>query len=222
MTAKEMERLELFRGLTATEIRKVCDCLGAYTRHFNKNETVVSEGETLKQFGVVLGGRARSFKTDVSGKVFTVSVIDEGGYIGVLLAGGAGSVLERSSPVTVTAQDRLSVLFIPLNQLVRQCSKSCSFHAAVLNNFIAGISEKAMLLYERIDCLIKITVREKVMAYLTETAKRAGSSSFEIDFNREGLAEYLNTERSALSRELSKMKKDGLIDYHKNIFKILG
>ncbi|MCL2071449.1 MAG: Crp/Fnr family transcriptional regulator [Oscillospiraceae bacterium] len=219
MNYSEMERIGLFRKLNSSEIRKVCTCFGAYTRNYAKGKTVVREGDVLKQFGVVLGGQARAFKSDVSGKEFTVSVINEGGYIGLLLAGGSSSC-PRCSPVTVTASDRLTVLFLPLNKLLRQCSGNCSAHVKVLGNLIGGISEKAMLLYERIDCLIKPTIREKVSEYLSQQSKLAGGDSFTVAFDREGMADYLNTERSALSRELSKMKNDGLIDYRKSSFKI--
>ncbi|MCL1903878.1 MAG: Crp/Fnr family transcriptional regulator [Oscillospiraceae bacterium] len=222
MDYNEIGQTELFRGLSMSDVKKLCDCLGASIRNYKKGETVVREGETLKRFGVVLGGKASSYKTDASGKVFTVSVINEGGYIGVLLAGGTGSdEHNRFSPVTVTARDRLTVLFIPVDRLIRQCSSNCRLHTIVIGNFISGISEKAMQLYERIDCLIKPTVREKVMNFLDERCKRSQTAKINIEFNREGLAEYLNIERSSLSRELSRMKNDGIIDYNKNTFTLL-
>ena len=218
MNYSEMERLDLFRGLNSTEISHICNCFGTSIVNYKKNETVVGEGEKLKKFGIVLAGTASSFKIDISGKVFTVAVIKKGGYIGAFLASDS----EKHSPVTVMATDRLTVLFIPFKRLVQQCGKNCSAgsaHTKVLTNFITGVCEKAMLLFERIDCLIKPTIREKAMAYLVQQSN--GQATFDIPFNREQLAEYLNTERSALSRELSNMKKDSLIDYKKNFFEIL-
>ena len=216
-----MQSLELFQGLNDSQIRQLCDCFGAHIADYNEGEIIVGEGEKLKRFAVVLKGQACSFKTDISGKVFTVSVIKEGGYIGAFLVGDKN----KYSPVTVTARDNLTVLFVPFNSLVRQCEKSCLAHSMVLSNFITGISAKAMLLFERIDCLIKPTIREKVMAYLIQCRDCGDGGRAQpeitIPFNREQLAEYLNVERSALSRELSKMKRDALIDYNKNIFTIL-
>lgn len=213
-----MEQFGIFNEMTVTEIKQVCECFEAKVHDYDEGEIVVGEGEALNQFGVVLDGQAHSFKTDISGKVFTVSIIDRGGYIGAFLAG----VPDRLSPVTVTATDRLTVLFMPFNQIVEQCSKGCPAHIKVTANFIAGVSEKAMHLFERIDCLLKSTTREKIMAYLAQAQQMSGGhSSFDIPFDRAGLAEYLNAERSSLSRELSKMRKEGLIDFYKNSFKIL-
>lgn len=220
MNYNDMERLQLFRGLNATDIRKVCDCLGAYTRNYGKGEPVIRFGETQSCFGTVLGGRAHSSKTDLSGKAYTVTVIKEGGYIGALLAGS-----KRSSIVNITADDRLTVLFIPVGKLVRQCSQNCSAHIKVLSNYIEAISEKALFMHEHIDCLNKPTSREKILTYLLGKAGRAGggyvNSNIEIEFDRNGMAKHLNIERSSLSRELSNMKKDGLIDYYKNMFRLL-
>jgi CRP-like cAMP-binding protein len=210
-------RFDLFKGMDIEEIRHTCECFGAVVRDYAKGQTVVREGEKVEQFGVVVGGEARTYKTNASGKVFTVSVVRGGGYIGVMLAGLSDT--DKCSPVTVEASDRLTVLWFPFGKLTRPCSNGCKHHSKVLNNFIGGVSAKAMLLYERIDCLIKANVREKVLTFLYARAK--AGVTFEIEFDRERLAEYLNVERSALSRELSKMKKDGIIDFHKNCFKII-
>jgi len=213
----DYSQLDLFHGINSEEIQLICECFGASVHGYSKGEMIVHEGELVKRFGVVLSGRADSFKTDISGRVFTVAIIRGGGYIGAFLAGLAES--GRQSPVTVTAAEELTVLFIPFDRLVKPCSRNCESHTKVLSNFIAGVCIKGMLLYERIDCLIQPTIREKIMAYLGKFD--SGTNAFEIPFDREGLAEYLNTDRSALSRELSKMKRDGLIDYCRNVFRVL-
>jgi len=215
MNYSQFERLDLFRGLKTAEIQQFCECFGGTVRHFKRGSTVVREGDLLKQFGVVVGGEAKSYKTDISGKQFIVTVIKEGGYIGALLAG----MTNKQSPVTVEASDKLSVLFVPFAKLTKPCKNNCSCHPKIISNFIGGISEKAMLLYERIDCLIKPSIREKMFMFLAQYERDV---SFEIPFDREGLAEYLNVDRSALSRELSRMKSEGIIDYHRNTFTILG
>ncbi|MCL2634330.1 MAG: Crp/Fnr family transcriptional regulator [Oscillospiraceae bacterium] len=219
MSFRDMERLPLFDGLNRVEIRNVYECFGGEIREYAKGEIVIHEGDEVKRFGVVLGGQAHSLKNDVSGKSYIVTVLREGGYIGILLAGSAG----RRSPVTVVATDRLTVMFLPFNKLVRLCNKNCSVHARVILNFIGGISQKAMLLHERNDCLIKTTIREKVMTYLTIQSQGISMGKpFEIPLDREELAQYLNVDRSALSRELSKMKKENIIDYYKSTFRIIG
>ncbi|MDR0196648.1 MAG: Crp/Fnr family transcriptional regulator [Oscillospiraceae bacterium] len=213
-----LEHLDMFRGLSRAEMRRVYDCLGGEIRDYARGAAVIREGDKVKRVGVILKGSARSVKTDISGKTFIVTLLGEGGYIGILLAFSEG----RTSHVTVEATDRLSVLFIPINKFVRRCEKSCAAHDRVIHNILGAISEKALLLHERNDCLIKPTIREKALTYLARRSEKSGASAgtFEIPLNREGLAEYLNVDRSALSRELSKMKKEGIIDFYKNSFKI--
>ena len=82
------------------------------------------------------------------------------------------------------------------------------------------VAEKSMVLHERIDCLIRHSVKEKVLAYLNRVAKEQRSYTIKLHLNRNELAQYLNVERSALSRELSRMMDDGIIEYKKNMFKI--
>ncbi|MDR0222030.1 MAG: Crp/Fnr family transcriptional regulator [Oscillospiraceae bacterium] len=212
-----LERLDLFRGVSRAEITRVCGCLRGEVRNYAKGEAVIREGDSVRRVGVVLKGRARSVKTGVSGRNFTVALLNEGSYIGVLLAFSS----ERKSHVTVEATERLSVLFLPASKLIGKCEKSCPAHDRVIYNVIEAVSEKALLLHERNDCLIKNTVREKTLTFLTRYSEKEGAGAFEIPFDREGMAEYLNVDRSALSRELSRMKKEKIIDFYKNTFKIL-
>jgi len=217
-----MKQLELFQGLKLNEIKEVYECFGGEVKHYNKGQAVIREGDTVKRVGAVIAGQARVIKTDASGKTFIVTTVSEGGYIGVLLAGSGGT--GKYSPVTVEAIERLTVVFLPFCKLVRQCKNNCGAHSRIILNFIEGISEKALLLHDRNDCLIKPTVRDKVMSYLARQSQAAETAGgmFEIPLDREGLADYLNVERTALSRELSRMKKDGIIDFNKSIFKILA
>jgi len=214
MNYTDFEKLPLFHGMKLADIQRACDCFGIYEKQYNEGKIVLDEGDSVKAFGVVIAGEAKSYKTDVYGKRFTVSVIKEGQYIGLLLAGMAN----RGSPVTVEATDRLSVLYVPFARIMRQCDKCCSFHSKIISNLFSGLCEKTMHLHERIDCLLKPNIREKVFMFLSQYEQT--DEEFEIEFDREGLAEYLNVERSALSRELSRMRSDKIIDFKRNRFKI--
>ena len=130
------------------------------------------------------------------------------------------SALSKESPVSVQAQDEASVLMIPYDRVLAPCEKACPKHDRLLRNYISIVAEKGLILHERINCLLKPTVREKILAYLLRVSHEQKSSSFQIPLNRNAMSEYLNIERSALSRELSSMKRDGLIDYHRNNFRL--
>jgi CRP-like cAMP-binding protein len=159
----------------------------------------------------------RSIKWDTNDRVIIITLLKKGSEIGIILAAS----LEHKSPVSVQAQDDVSVLLIPFDRVFTRCEKACPWHDKLLRNFINIVAEKGLVLHERIDCLLKSTVREKILAYLTRISREQNSRTVSIPINRNAMAEYLNVERSALSRELSKMKRDGILDYRKNDFKLL-
>ena len=192
-------------------------CLDIRQSEYQKGETILWEGDIINDIGIVLRGHGRSVKNDISGRTVIVSHLEEGSFIGVLLAASK----ERKSPVSVEALDHLCVLFISFASIVKRCEKACPRHDRLIFNILDGIAEKALVLHDRNDCLIKPTVREKILTFLTKEAKEYNSKTFSITLDRKSMAEYLNVERSALSRELSQMRKDGIIDFYKNSFRIM-
>ena len=165
----------------------------------------------------MLSGHARSIKWDASDKIIIITLLQQGSEIGVLLAARPG----HESSVWVQAQDDVEVLHIPYDCMVARCKKNCPQHEKMMRNYISIVAEKGLVLHERINCLLKPTLREKIITYLLRASREQQSKVFTIPMNRNALAEYLNIERSALSRELSYMKRDGLIDYHRNSFKLI-
>ena len=125
---------------------------------------------------------------------------------------------DHKSPVTVEARDDVLVLQSTFERVLTRCKKACPRHDQLLRNYINLVAEKGLVLHERIDCLLRPTIREKILTYLWRMSREQQKRTFTIPMNRNAMAEYLNVERSALSRELSYMKRDGVIDYHKNTF----
>jgi CRP-like cAMP-binding protein len=203
-----------FKGITKNDIAKMITCLNAEYREYEKNEMILWEGSVSTTVGIVLSGRARSIKTDISGKLVIVTLLEQGSYISVLLAASH----DRKSPVSVQASDHCSALFFPIERILGVCRNACPCHISLLCNILDAVAERALVLHDRNDCLIKPTVREKVLTYLTRVSAEKESRSFTIPLDRNAMAGYLNVDRSALSRELSCMKKDGLIGFHKNSF----
>jgi len=192
-------------------------CAKARRVNFKKGDFIIEAGATANEFGILLEGSAHSIKWDASGKQINITMVEKGGAIGVLLVASPG----RVSPLTVQATTDTTVLMFPFNQLFAGCEKKCHHHEQLLQDYIKIIADKGIELHERINCLLEPTVRKKIMTYLTTISNEKNSRTFILPINRNIMAEYLNVERSALSRELSRMKNDGLIDYCKNRFKIL-
>ncbi len=208
---------KLFAGIAPEVIPGLLECIDAKFVRFSKGESIIEEGGYVQEFGIMLSGKGRVIKEDESGKQITITLLREGSEIGVIIAAGK----EHISPVTVETQEESVVLLIPFDRVIGRCKKGCPRHDLLLRNYINIVAEKGLMLHEQIACLLKSSIREKVLAYLRRISRESGNTTFHIPFDRNGMAEYLNVDRSALSRELSKMKRDGLIDYHKNCFKLL-
>ena len=208
--------MKLFSDINPNEIPQLLKCIKARFVNFKKDELIVEEGEVANEFGIMLSGKARSVKWDASGRLIIITLIEKGGVIGVMLAASK----KQASPVSVQATEDAEVMMIPFNQLISRCKKNCEGHEKLIRNYINVVAEKGLELHERINCLLEPTVRDKIITYLSRISREQGGKTFSVPINRNIMAEYLNIERSALSRELSRMQKDGLIEYHRNSFKI--
>jgi CRP-like cAMP-binding protein len=208
MNCNKLEQLDLFGGLNSIEIRRVYDCFGMYTETYNKGDTVFTATERRRYFGVIIGGKADVFRSCTE-----FDSAGEGELIGEL----------SGQDITVTATDRLTILHIPATKLLKPCTRACNAHSMFIGNYIAAISNKAVQLQDRIDCLNKPNVREKALAYLLKESNKTSNETGEFDVSRTHgeIAEYLCTTRVTLSRALMKLKTEGMIDYDRSLYKML-
>ncbi len=205
----------LFKGLTLQEITDILSTATHTEKSFADGEIIVHQGDVIHNIGIVLSGTAIGKKYTPEGEEIIVSHIDTNKIFGDVLSGAIGF----ASPVTVQSVGGCKVLFIDYNQLL---FSSHPLTHRVLQNMIQNISRKYFAQNKRMDILMLKSVRSKVLSYLEWQRQIKGARTFSIDLDRRLLADYLGVERSALSRELSRMKADGLIDYHKNNFTLFA
>ena len=117
-----------------------------------------------------------------------------------------------SLPVSVEAAQDSTLLLLDCQRVIRTCSDACAFHQRLLSNLLHVVAAKNLLLTQKLSFLSKRTTKEKLMAYLMEEARRAGSPTFRLPYDRQGLADYLGVDRSAMSAELSKLRRAGVLD----------
>ena len=215
--ASGLTQFKLFSGISEECLEPLLACIGARRRLYTKGEIVIEAGSRVDDVGILLSGHGRAVKWDESGKVVTISLLERGSLCGVLLAAEE----ERGSPVTVEALTDMGMLQIPFSRVLGRCEKRCEAHERLLRNLIHAVAEKGLELHERLNCLLQPTARAKILAYLTNMCKAEKNHRVSIPFDRNAMAEYLNMDRSALSRELSRMKRDGLIEYRLNRFELL-
>lgn len=210
-----LQSTSLFAGLGLEELRTLLAQLGAVMRSYGKGEALVLAGEPNRRVGVVLAGELEAYRPAPDGVRIPITRMEPGGVFGDVLGGSS-----LASPVTVLAATPCEVLLIPYERLL--LSDGSAAHQRVLQNLVRTISDKYFLLSRRVDLLVLKSLRAKVCAYLLSESERAGSLTFSIPFSRIQLADYLNCDRSALSRELSLMQRDGLLDTYRSSFKLLN
>ena len=209
-------KTSLFQEITPHGIDHMFQCFKPAYRHFKKGEVLMLAGYEITDVGILLSGEASAVKTTPDGVSVSITTLSAGEVFGDVLAGGS-----IKSPVTILARTPCDALYIPCDKLLHPCAAMHAEHLQLLENLVRTISEKYFSLNRRVDLLILKSLRAKLCAYLLTQADEAGADTFSVPLSRAGLAEYLNCERSALCRELSRMRAEGMIETYKNSFKIL-
>ena len=202
----------LFRGVTQLEVEEMLQCLGAYTKTFQKGESIYCAGEMIECMGLVLSGSVYIENNDIWGNKSIISHVETGQIFAETYACIPGEPLM----VHVIAAEKTEVLFLNTARLLRTCSNSCAHHNKLIKNLLQISAQKNLSLSRKIMHTSSKSIRGRLLSYFSEQAVQSGSCQFTLPFNRQQLADYLGVDRSAMSNELSKMQKDGLITYNRN------
>ena len=206
----------LFEGIQTHEISHLLSCLKATVRVYKKDEFVNRAGDSISSIGLVLSGEVHVISEDYWGNRTILSEFKKGEFFGESYASSPASI-SRVSVLTTHASE---IMFLYINSILKTCSSQCPYHNRLIMNLLAVLANKNILLTTKIDYMSKRTIRDKVLSYLSDKSKEFLNSSFYIPFNRQQLADYLCVDRSALSNELSKLQKEGIISYKKQHFEL--
>lgn len=213
----DFQFLPVFQGLTEQELHDL-EQIGAIRRQkFNKHVTVFHVGDLVHEIGIVLEGSVLIENNDLWGNKSILSRVEKGQVF-------AESYAFHEVPLMVDAiadEDSL-ILFLDVQQLMEEQNAQATWYCKMLKNLLLISTKKNRNLSNRIFCTTSKTVRGRLAAFFSEQAAKTGSNTFDIPFNRQQMADYLNLDRSALSKELGKMREEGLLTFRKNHFSIKG
>lgn len=210
-------KTKLFSGVSEDEIASMLSCLDARIREYKKGEYVMRQGEHIRYITILVSGELHIQRDDYWGNRSIVNRIGVGEMFGeAYIAPESGALLND-----VLAVEDSTVIFFDVRKMMTVCSSACRFHSRVVENLFYALSQKNRALVQKLGHVTKRTTREKLISYLSEQAKKQGSASFYIPFNRQQLADFLSVDRSAMSNELCKMRDEGLLEFRKNQFKLL-
>ena len=212
-----MTRCSLFQGIRPEELSPMLACLGARVSEVRKNQVIFREGDTARYVGIVLTGAVQLVREDFCGNRSIVAHVGPTELFGESYACAGDSPL----PVSMVASEDSRVMLIDCRRITVSCSSACAFHSRMIYNLLQVVAKKNLVFDQKIEITSKRTTREKLMAYLLTQAKLQGSNSFTIPYDRQALADYLEVDRSAMSAEIGKLRRDGVIDCRRSHFTLL-
>lgn len=212
-----IKKVPLFTKIAEQELRPLLQCLCATVNTYNKDEIVFLRGEAARAVGIICTGGVQVIKEDFMGNRTIMAALSAGELFGEAFACAKTAQL----PVSVVTTAASKIMLINYRKIITTCPSSCAFHTRLIENMLGILAQKNVALNQKIEVISQRTTREKLIAYLSEQAQKAGSRKFIIPFNRQELADYLCIERSAMSAELSKMQRHGLLKTEKSEFELL-
>lgn len=212
-----IKKCPMFEGISELDLEGMLACLGAKRISVKKGEVIFGEGEKATAVGIVLSGSVRMIREDYYGNRSILTLVKPAELFGETYAcAGIDSL-----PVTVLAAEDSECMLIDCRRITFTCANACEFHSRVVFNLLRLVANKNLTYDQKIEVTSKRTTRDKLMTYLLSQAKLHGSNIFEIPYDRQELADYLEVDRSGLSAEISKLRKEHVIACVKNKFEIL-
>lgn len=214
---KELSQTKIFAYSNEFECQAMMFCFKTRFKTFEKHQHIVTQGEPMSDVVLIVKGCAKIENLDNLGNINILTQLNAGEAYGLETA-YAGDVNYKDSLI---ATEKTLVLFMNRYRLLNQCDNRCKRHEIIIKKINQMIAENNIELQNKLSYLTKKTIREKLMSYFLHMTEKSKSDYFEIPFNVTELANYLSVDRSALSNELGKMKKEKVIDYDKRQYRLI-
>ena len=211
-----LKNCPFFSGMSEEEILSILNCIDAKVLCKEANEYILRAGDSTTSMGLVLKGSVLVVQEDLWGHRNIMSKIEEGDFFAEPYAATPGSVLN----INVVACSHCEIMLLNISRLLSVCPTACEHHNKLIRNLVAVLAGKVLLFNEKITHMSKRTTREKLLSYLSSESIKQGKLSFDISYDRQQLADYLCVERAAMSVELSKLQKEGLLKTKRNHFEL--
>lgn len=212
-----LKEVELFQHMEKEELDRILNCLRPQVGFYKKKEYITLEGDAFTGVGIIVQGEVLVTKENPAGDRVILSKLSEGDIFGEIIAFSE----EELWMVTVVATMDCTVLFLSTDIILGTCPHMCGGHKLLIQNMLKIISQKTLHLNRKIQYLTLKSIRKKISTYLLESYNTNQKMKFNIPLKRNELADFLNVSRPSLSRELIKMKEEGIIDFNKSLFTIM-
>ena len=212
-----LEKCPLFDGIPMEDLQTMMGCIDGRVLEIAKGQYIFHEGDPATYVGMVLSGAVQLVRVDFYGNRSIVAHVSPGQLFAETYACANVAAL----PISIVSDMDGQVLLMDCRRITTSCSHTCAFHSRIIFNLLGLVAEKNLVYDQKIQITSQRTTRGKLMAYLLNQAKLLGSNSFTIPYDRQALADYLEVDRSGLSVEISKLRKEGVLESVKNHFTLL-
>lgn len=213
---KSIKKIYLFKNLEENEIVALLRCFNLKILNFSAKKKISGRFDKIENLYIILSGSARESWYNEEGDLLTSIDYREGDIIGIEYISGNRKTFSGE----IIALEDTQIMSVDSFRFINPCNNFCPRHTKVINNAFSYLAKQNIRLLNRIKELTMPTTKQKVMCYLSNVRANVKSTSFNIPYNRQELADYLGVERSALSKELSDLQKEGYITFHKNHFEL--
>jgi len=205
-----LSKTSLFQNVEANDLNTMLGCLQPKLSEFKKNSFIAIAGNPFESMGILLKGEAALIKENAAGNRMIMAILKPGEIF------GESAVFSRKSvwPATIVAQETCTVMFLAKQKILGECANLCSWHRKIIENMLKDISDKTLILNKKLEYLSMKSMRGKLSSFLLGQYKINGSLTFMLPMKRNELADYLNVSRPSMSREMCRMRDEGVIDFH--------
>lgn len=197
----------LFQGVDEASCQRMLLCFGAYERSFSAGQTLLACGERQDMIGVMLSGSAELLRLHADGSRTVLESLGEGSVFGEELA--FTGLCDGSALIECRKDCR--VIFMRYDQITKRCENACACHSQVVSNLFLLLSRKSLYLSRRVEVLSCRSIREKLLCFFRQQAELSGSRSFPMPFSFSALADHIGADRSAMMRELRRLREGGML-----------
>jgi len=213
----QLLQVSLFKDIEEMELMHILACFVPKVNNYSQGEYITLEGHEYTGVGIVLAGQVTITKSNEAAERIIMGQLGPSEIFGEMIAFSSINMW----PASVIAKTKCQIMFITPEIIINHCSKMCVGHRQLLLNMLTIVSNKALGLNRKVNYLSIKSMRGKISKFLMEEYHKDNKKMFDIVYNRNELAEFLHVSRPSMSRELSRMKEEKIIDYHQSAFKIL-
>ena len=208
LSQQELAKSPLFQDISYEDYRSLLTCFQAVQKAFRPDDLIYDfSAPNNDAVGIVERGGAALIRIDEEGVSTVMEELGPGGVFGRTLAFASSS----GDSMEVVCRTPCDVLFIDYPHMLKRCEHACGHHSVLVQNMLRLMNDKAQDLSQRVDVLSRRSIREKLLCYFRQLSKKAGSYTFVLPFSLSTLADYIATDRSAMMRELKRLREEGIV-----------